>query len=268
MERELENLRKAMDASTHKGIRFTHIQKEKIRESLRHEAIETKTKPAIHFYFVAAFAISLFVMLFSQDLAGHLSLKNNSHMTSEETIQDKTTKPTIDMVEAGKNTFVIAYGGQNMDRGNYNFVSIDGERKTVLEKTTEVKRGDIIFFNYPEDDGLPLYNPDDYLARVVGLPGETVEIIDGQVFINDKKLVAFYAKAARLGMDMKSYFAKAKEQSYLKEEDFKVNMPPVKVPDSAVFVLSDDWIRGTGSHHFGPVEKSEIKGKVLGYLKD
>ncbi|CEG26246.1 signal peptidase I [Bacillus sp. B-jedd] len=268
MEKELENLRKAMDASTHKGIRFTHIHKEKIRESLRHEAKETKTKPAIHYYFVAALAISLFILLFSQDLAGHLSSEYKSQPASDQTIQDKTTKPKIDIVEAGSNTFVIAYGGQNMDRGNYDFVSIDGERKAVLEKTTDVKRGDIIYFNYPEDDGLPLYNPDDYLARVVGLPGETVEIIDGQVFINGKKLVAFYAKAARVGLDMKSYFAKVNDQSNLKEEDFKVNMPPVKVPDSAVFVLSDDWIRGTGSHNFGPVEKSEIKGKVLGYLKD
>ncbi|MET1014701.1 MAG: S26 family signal peptidase [Paenisporosarcina sp.] len=35
---------------------------------------------------------------------------------------------------------------------------------------------------HPEDDGLPQYNPDDYLARVVGSPGDTIEVKDGQIY--------------------------------------------------------------------------------------
>lgn len=42
----------------------------------------------------------------------------------------------------------------------------------------EPERGDIVIFKFPDDESV------DYLKRIIGLPGETVEIIDGQVYIN------------------------------------------------------------------------------------
>lgn len=41
------------------------------------------------------------------------------------------------------------------------------------------QRGDIIVFKYPDDESL------NYLKRIIGLPGETIKIIDGKVYIND-----------------------------------------------------------------------------------
>ena len=43
----------------------------------------------------------------------------------------------------------------------------------------EPERGDIVIFKYPDDESV------DYLKRIIGLPGETVEIISGKVYINE-----------------------------------------------------------------------------------
>jgi signal peptidase I len=185
-------------------------------------------------------------------------------LQSAKVLKDEITKPIVEFVEASDNTFEIMYGGPNMDRGNHDFAN---EHQIVIEKSTDVQRGDIIYFKYPEDDGLPKYNPDDYLARVVGLPGETIEIKDGQVYVDNQKLVAFYGESRRLGRNMEEWLEN-NSSSNLTEEDFNVDMEPTQVPESSVFVLSDDWIRGASSINFGPVDISEIEGKVLGYLKE
>ncbi|WP_316569944.1 signal peptidase I [Neobacillus sp. YIM B06451] len=265
MEKELRNLRKAMNSTTHKGMHFTEIQKEKIRNSLRQELKNAKHKPLLRPYLITALATALFILLFYQDI--NTSFFRGPNQRAEETIRDDRTKPEIDMVEAGSNTFVIEYGSDNMDRGNHDFQSIDGLRKTVIERTKEFQRGTIVYYKYPGDN-VSFNPPDYYMGRVVGLPGETVEIIDGQVYINNKKLEAFYAKKRRAGLDMKAYLAKKLPHSYITEEDFKEDKGPIRVPESAVFVLSDDWFRGTDSRYIGPLDISAVEGKVLGYLKE
>src|SRR3989338_9697033 len=49
-----------------------------------------------------------------------------------------------------------------------------------------VQRGDVVVFWFPRD---PVKS---YIKRVVGLPGETVRMVDGQVFVNGRKLVEPY----------------------------------------------------------------------------
>ncbi|WP_409270320.1 signal peptidase I [Neobacillus sp. SCS-31] len=266
MEKELRNLRKAMNSTTHQGIHFTEIQKEKIRNSLRQEIKNAKHKPSLRPYLITALAATLFILLFHQDI--NKSFFGGPNQGAEETIRDDRTKPEIDMVEEGSNTFVIEYGSDNMDRGNHDFQSIGRQLKPiVIKKTKEVMRGTIVYYKYPGDN-VSFNPPDYYMGRVVGLPGETVEIIDGQVYVNDKKLESFYAKKTRSGQDMKTYLSHDLPHSSITEEDFKEDMGPIKVPQSAVFVLSDDWFRGTDSRHFGPLDISAIEGKVLGYLKE
>ena len=51
-----------------------------------------------------------------------------------------------------------------------------GSRLSYL--TDDPERGDIVIFHYPDDESVY------YVKRVIGLPGETVEIVDGKVYIN------------------------------------------------------------------------------------
>lgn len=100
-------------------------------------------------------------------------------------------------------------------------------------KTSEIKRGDIIVFHYP-------MNPDeDYIKRVIGVPGDKISISDGQVLVNGFVLNEPYIAA-----------------------------PPAKggewlVPENAVFVLGDNRNESSDSRDWGFVPDDFIIGKAL-----
>ena len=262
----MNNIKKRLDHFVGDTPRFTVSLENRIVNEVTSLGKKQKkriiiNKLSISLLFAIAMTVAcVFVISITTDPA------SNKHA---KVMTDEITKPTIEFVEPSENTFIIEYGYDNMDRGNHDFLSIDGERPIIIEKTEEENliRGDIIYYEYP-GDSVSYDPPEYYLSRIVGLPGETVEIIDGQVFIDNQKLETFYGKSSRLGMDMETYFTTPSEGSMLTEEDFKVNLDPIKIPKNAVFVLSDDWIRGTSSIHFGPLDISKIEGKVLGYIKE
>src|SRR5437763_6297184 len=82
---------------------------------------------------------------------------------------------------------------QNLLIGDHLLVNkfIFGPTGSALERAllpvADVKRGDVIVFKYPEE-------PDrDFIKRVIGLPGETVEVRDKKVYVNDTPLDEPYA---------------------------------------------------------------------------
>lgn len=102
---------------------------------------------------------------------------------------------------------------------------------------TDPKRGDIIVFKYPDNEN------ENYVKRVIGLPGETVEIKNGEVYIDDVKL----------------------EEPYIKEEMLKVDYGPYHVPENSYFVMGDNRNFSKDSRVWittNYVEKSKILGKV------
>ncbi|WP_313800824.1 hypothetical protein [Cytobacillus sp.] len=76
MERELNNLRKSMNASTHKGMRFTERQKVKIRAAIQLEQTNIKRKHPLLIYFITSLAASLFILLFYTDIIATLTNKD------------------------------------------------------------------------------------------------------------------------------------------------------------------------------------------------
>ena len=85
------------------------------------------------------------------------------------------------------------------------------------------KRGDIIIFNYPVDES------EIYIKRVIGLPGETVQIIDGYVYINGEKLDENY------GAEVMNDAGRAAE--------------PITLGDDEYFVLGDNRNRSDDSRY-------------------
>ncbi len=95
------------------------------------------------------------------------------------------------------------------------------------------QRGDIVVFHYPR-------NPRrDFIKRVIGLPGEKVEIRGEHIFINDKEL----------------------EEPYAVHKGNYAWGPQVMGPDE-YFVLGDNRNSSSDSHNWGPVPRGDIIGKA------
>ena len=87
---------------------------------------------------------------------------------------------------------------------------------------------------------VPPTNADrDYIKRIVGLPGDRVQISSGQVFINDQPLNEPYP------LNHGSY-----------------NMPPTTIPPNDYFVLGDNRDYSSDSHLWGTLARDKIVGKV------
>lgn len=189
-----------------------------------------------------------------------------------ETITDDSTKPKVELVETTENTALIEWRSDAMDRGNHDYDTFAHSELVVDLDYSDVNRGDVIYYKTPTAV-LKRYpqTPVEYIGRVVGLPGETVEIKEGQVFIDSKRLETFYAKPTMYGMEEDEYFEK-KDASKIEniaavKDYFSTTMKPIKVLEDTVFVLVDQWWRGTDSREFGVLSVDSVEGKVLGYVK-
>lgn len=102
----------------------------------------------------------------------------------------------------------------------------------------EPKRGDIIVFRYPDEEETL------YVKRVIGLPGETVEVLDGKVFINGSP--------------------DALDEEYLKEEAYG-SFGPYTVPEGHYFMMGDNRNNSLDSRYWTNkyVAEDKILGKVF-----
>lgn len=99
------------------------------------------------------------------------------------------------------------------------------------------QRGDIIVFHPPEI----LNSKDDYIKRVIGLPGETVEMKNNKVYIDGKPLVEPYLT-----------------------EPVNYTYGPVVVPEDSLLVLGDNRNNSFDSHMWNAwLSKDKIKGKAF-----
>jgi len=110
-----------------------------------------------------------------------------------------------------------------------------------------VKRGDIVIFPYPQDPSI------DYIKRAVGLPGETLEIRNDQVFINGEPLDEPYA-----------YFEPNERKSRQAQELTAApssRYGPVKIPQGKLFAMGDNRYNSADSRFWGFVNIDTITGK-------
>jgi signal peptidase I len=133
----------------------------------------------------------------------------------------------------------------------------------------EPKRGDIIVFKYPEDEAK------NFIKRVVGLPGDKIEIRKGTLFINDQPVPIIAESAARDSEQAvrSPYYEKPKlfmEQlggvkhqiQYLRDQS-GLDFLPKLVPADSVFVMGDNRDNSQDSRVWGFVKYDKILGRAL-----
>lgn len=102
----------------------------------------------------------------------------------------------------------------------------------LLYKLGSINRLDIIVLDEEKDN-------EKIIKRVIGLPGETVAIKKGKIYINDKVIDDKYA--------------------YGETSDYD----KVTLEDDEYFILGDNRLISKDSRYFGPIKENEIKGKIV-----
>ena len=113
----------------------------------------------------------------------------------------------------------------------------NGQRVVVLKSFYGIQRGDIIVFASTEDPGK------DLIKRVIGLPGETVKIVGGKVYIN----------GARINEDYALHDSR----------DLRDHPREERVEEGHYYVLGDNRPDSHDSRAFHAIPATSIKGKVL-----
>lgn len=117
-------------------------------------------------------------------------------------------------------------------------------RSTIID-TSEPERGDIVVFIFPLD------RKKDFIKRVIGKAGDTVQIINKKVFVNGKAI---------------------KEAEGVQHTDPKIipanlqprdNFGPITVPEDHIFVMGDNRDQSFDSRFWGFVPLKDVKGKAF-----
>ena len=111
----------------------------------------------------------------------------------------------------------------------------------------EIRRHDVVVFKYPDE-------PDrDFIKRVIGLPGETLELRNKKVYINGKPLDEPFVH----------FLEPASESSEITQYDVRERYGPVRVPEGQYFVMGDNRDNSQDSRYWGFLPRSYIKGRAL-----
>jgi len=109
----------------------------------------------------------------------------------------------------------------------------------LVYRFKEPQRGDVIIFKYSDTQ--------DFIKRIIGLPGDKVMLKDGHIYINDKLV------------DESSYLSNS---IYTNGGEFLHEGETITVPEGQYFVCGDNRPHSSDSRTFGPIPIENIKGKA------
>jgi signal peptidase I len=121
--------------------------------------------------------------------------------------------------------------------GNAMDPTLHAEDRVIISRNNPLERGDLIVFNAPAGNM--------YIKRIIAFSGESVEIKNNQVYINNKPL----------------------EEPYLKQKIQNSDFSKVEIPNGKVFVLGDNRQNSYDSRLIGPVSIDKIIGKTIYTIK-
>ncbi|NFE81722.1 signal peptidase I [Clostridium sporogenes] len=150
------------------------------------------------------------------------SSMENTLFTNQQLILDKLS---YNFVEPKKGDIIIFH--ENKEKG------------TIAEDTLEMVDNIISKFNNNKTD---IEEDDRLIKRVIGVPGDEVDIKDGYLYLNGKKLEETYANGETIS------------------REFKL---PIKIPENKLFVLGDNRMVSKDSRMFGLVDYKQVEGKAI-----
>lgn len=139
---------------------------------------------------------------------------------------------------------------------------VSGDRILVTKAgmaSQTLKRGEVIVFRNPVN------RRQTFVKRIIGLPGETVEIRDGQVYVNHQVLPQTRNQDATSGAEGVQIIEQAGELSYRIQVDHPetpLQLPPQTVAPDAYFVLGDHRDQSVDSREIGNVPHGLVVGIV------
>lgn len=110
---------------------------------------------------------------------------------------------------------------------------------TILFHTWSPKRGDVVVFKYPREENT------DFIKRLIGEPGDTIEVKNKQLYIN--------------GEPVKEPYIIHSDPNIIQERD---NFGPVTVPEGKYFMMGDNRDQSLDSRFWGFVSENKMKGKA------
>jgi signal peptidase I len=131
------------------------------------------------------------------------------------------------------------------------FAPVAGALERAVCPTRAIRRGDVVVFKYPKDP------QKDYIKRVIGLPGETVEVRDRVVHVDGQALkepyVHFLGSSGRPD----------DQERALIGDDSRPTWGPQQVPPGQLFVMGDNRDNSLDSRFWGFLPEDQVKGRAL-----
>ncbi|MCE3012129.1 MAG: signal peptidase I [Proteobacteria bacterium] len=141
---------------------------------------------------------------------------------------------------------------------------------TYITGPGKPERGDVVVFKYPQEVSL------NYIKRVVGLPGDTIEIIEKVVYVNGQPIEMKEIEGTKILSDMdekykrynfKFFETKTGNHTHVAQVDqdniFNANFYKITVPQNHYFVMGDNRDFSADSRSWGFVPFGHIKGKAF-----
>ena len=144
------------------------------------------------------------------------------------------------VISAGVIAFIIItfIGQVTVVRGASMEPTLHNNERLIANKISyrfeSPKRSEILIFKPP------LEIKRNYIKRIIGIPGDKIEIIKGEIYLNDNKL----------------------EENYIEYESYE-DLSAVLVPDDSFFVLGDNRSNSSDSRYWGFVPRKNVVGKAL-----
>lgn len=124
--------------------------------------------------------------------------------------------------------------------------------KLPLTPALDIQRGDVVVFKYPEQPEIL------YVKRAIGLPGETLEIRDKTVYIDNHPIDEPYKVHSDPNVNHRSG-----GRHFLSFDSQRDNFGPVKIPEDSYFMMGDNRDDSADSRYFGFLERKYIVGRPL-----